>query len=172
MLFCGGVRQTLAILQRYIPLGINEVPKGTSVLDWTVPREWNIRDAYVARQDGTCIVDFGANNLHVVQYSRPIDAIMPLAKLRPHLHSLPDQPDWIPYRTSYYSENWGFCLTHRRRYRDAREVVVSERGMADMAGKQDRVVGLPLYRQLAVTEMAGRQIGVDDDPIEPVRQTR
>jgi aminopeptidase-like protein len=109
-----GVRQTLAILQRYIPLGINEVPSGTSVLDWTVPREWNIRDAYVARQDGTRIVDFRANNLHVVQYSRPVDAIMPLAELRPYLHSLPDQPDWIPYRTSYYSENWGFCLTHRQ----------------------------------------------------------
>jgi aminopeptidase-like protein len=147
MFFCGGVRQTVAILQLDIPLGINEVPKGTLFLDWTVPREWNIRDAYVARQDCTHIVHFGANNLHVVQYSRPIDAIMPLAKLRPYLHGLPDQPDWMPYRTSYYSENWGFGLTHRRRYRDAREVVVSERGMADMAGKQDRLVGPPNRRR-------------------------
>ena len=109
-----GVRQTLATIQSYVPLEIIEVPSGTPVLDWTVPREWNIRDAYVARQDGVRIVDFGANNLHVVQYRRPIDAIMPLAELRPHLHSLPDQPDWIPYRTSYYSENWGFCLTHNQ----------------------------------------------------------
>jgi aminopeptidase-like protein len=109
-----GVRQTLAILQRHIPLKVNEVPSGTPVLDWTVPAEWNIRGAYMACQNGTRIVDFAANNLHVVQYSRPIDALMPLAELRPHLHTLPDTPDWIPYRTSYYTENWGFCLTHRQ----------------------------------------------------------
>jgi aminopeptidase-like protein len=109
-----GVRQTLKILGRFIPLEVNEVPSGTAVLDWTVPREWNIREAYIAHEDNTRIVDFAANNLHVVQYSRPIDAIMPLAELRPHLHSLPDQPDWIPYRTSYYNEYWGFCLTHRQ----------------------------------------------------------
>jgi len=108
-----GVRQTLELLQRYVPLKVNEVPSGTKVLDWTVPYEWNIREAYVARQDGTRVVDFAKNNLHIMQYSRPIDTIMPLADLRPHLHTLPDQPDWIPYRTSYYSENWGFCLTHR-----------------------------------------------------------
>jgi aminopeptidase-like protein len=109
-----GVRQTLAILRRYISLEVKEVPSGTPILDWTVPREWNIRDAYVARQDGSRVVDFAASNLHIVQYSPPIDAIMSLAELRTHLHSLPDRPDWIPYRTSYYSENWGFCLTHRQ----------------------------------------------------------
>jgi len=77
-----GVRQTLAILQHYIPLGINEVPSGTPVLDWTVPCEWNICDAYVTHPDGPRIVDFAANNLHIVQYSRPVDAVMPLAELR------------------------------------------------------------------------------------------
>jgi aminopeptidase-like protein len=109
-----GVRNTLAILQRHISLEIHEVPSGTPVLDWTVPREWNIREAYIVSPDDTRIVDFAANNLHIVQYSRVIDAIMPLDELRPHLHSLPDQPEWIPYRTSYYAETWGFCLTHRQ----------------------------------------------------------
>ena len=109
-----GVRQTLKILSRYIPLEVHEVPSGTRVLDWTVPREWNIRDAYIALPDGTRIVDFAASNLHVVQYSPPMDATMTLEELRPHLHTLPDQSDWIPYRTSYYNENWGFCLTHRQ----------------------------------------------------------
>ncbi|MGA8555099.1 MAG: DUF4910 domain-containing protein [Candidatus Acidiferrales bacterium] len=109
-----GVRQTLAILQQYIPIEISEVPSGTPVFDWTVPPEWNIREAYVVGPDGTPVIEFAANNLHVVQYSTPIDAVMPLDELRPHLHSLSDEPDWIPYRTSYYTESWGFCLTHRQ----------------------------------------------------------
>ena len=108
-----GLRQTLGILQRYIPLEIHEIPSGTKAFDWTVPQEWNIRDAYIAREDGFRVVDFATNNLHVLQYSRPIDATMPLADLLPHLHTLPERPDWIPYRTSYYTEDWGFCLSHR-----------------------------------------------------------
>ena len=91
-----GVRRTLQILRRHVPIDVSEVPSGTSVLDWTVPREWNIRDAYIARLDGTRVVDFAASNLHVVQYSRPMDAVVPLEELRGHLHSLPERPDWTP----------------------------------------------------------------------------
>jgi aminopeptidase-like protein len=105
-----GVRQTLEILRRYIPLQVNEVPSGTAVLDWTVPPEWNIRDAYIASDDGTHVVDFAANNLHIVQYSPPIDAVMPLVELRPHLHSLPDHPDWIPYLLPTTLKTGAFAL--------------------------------------------------------------
>jgi len=109
-----GVRQTLQILARYIPLQVAEVPSGTAALDWTVPREWNVRAAYIAKLDGTRVIDFERNNLHVLQYSTPLDRIVPLDELRHHLHTLPDHPDWIPYRTSYYSETWGLCLSHRQ----------------------------------------------------------
>ena len=110
-----GVRQTLRILKRRIPLKIREVKSGTKVLDWTIPREWNVRDAYIADESGTRVVDFKKNNLHVVGYSVPIEKKMPLAELDKHLHSLPEQPDAIPYVTSYYKEAWGFCLNHRER---------------------------------------------------------
>ena len=108
-----GVRQTLAILRELIPLEIHEVASGTPVFDWTVPKEWNIRDAYIKNSRGERVVDFQRSSLHVVNYSVPVRAKLRLAELRPHLHSLPEQPEWIPYRTSYYSESWGFCLAHK-----------------------------------------------------------
>jgi len=109
-----GVRETLSILQRYIPLEVYEIPTGTPVFDWTVPREWNIRDAYIKDASGERVVDFQQCNLHVVQYSVPIHTRMRLAELQPHLHTLPEHPDRIPYRTSYYHENWGFCLSDKQ----------------------------------------------------------
>ena len=108
-----GVRETLEAVGRRIPLKLHEVPSGTAVLDWTVPDEWNIDDAYIAK-DGRRVVDFQESNLHVVSYSEPVRASMPLTELRPHLHALPQHPDWIPYRTSYYSRTWGFCLAQRQ----------------------------------------------------------
>ncbi|MFC9730447.1 DUF4910 domain-containing protein [Streptomyces roseolus] len=106
-----GVRATLDVVGEYVPLRVHEVPTGTRVLDWTVPQEWNIRDAYVADATGRRVVDFAASSLHVLGYSVPIAATMPLSELRGHLHTLPDQPDLVPYRTSYYTPEWGFCLS-------------------------------------------------------------
>ena len=109
-----GVRETLQEVAGRIPLEINEVPSGTQVLDWTVPDEWNIRDAYIATADGRRVVDFGESNLHVVSYSEPVREQMALEDLRPHLHVHAERPDWIPYRTSYYTRSWGFCLSRNR----------------------------------------------------------
>ncbi|GGR62725.1 peptidase M28 [Streptomyces roseolus] len=106
-----GVRATLDVVGEYVPLRVHEVPTGTRVLDWTVPQEWNIRDAYVADATGRRVVDFAASSLHVLGYSVPVAATMPLSELRGHLHTLPDQPDLVPYRTSYYTPEWGFCLS-------------------------------------------------------------
>lgn len=108
-----GVRETLGILGERIPLEVREVASGTPVFDWTVPREWNIRDAWVKNARGERVIDFRAHNLHVVGYSTPVRATMSLAELRPRLHADPAHPDWIPYRTSYYQEAWGFCLSQR-----------------------------------------------------------
>jgi aminopeptidase-like protein len=108
-----GVRRTLEIVDREIGLEVHEVPSGTQVLDWTVPREWNVRDAWVANAAGERVIDFQESNLHLLGYSVPVRATMPLAELKRHLFTLPDHPDWVPWRTSYYAEGWGFCASQR-----------------------------------------------------------
>ena len=109
-----GVRRSLEILKAHIPLEIHEVPTGTKVFDWVVPREWNIRDGYIKDSTGKRVVDFSQCNLHVLNYSVPIKKKVSLDELKSHLFSVPERPDWIPYRTSYYADNWGFCLSHNR----------------------------------------------------------
>lgn len=109
-----GVRESLQKLQNYVGLSLHEVPTGTQVFDWVVPKEWNIRDAYIKNSRGVKVVDFQKNNLHVVNYSIPVRLRMQFSELRTHLFALPEKPDWIPYRTTYYKETWGFCLTQRQ----------------------------------------------------------
>ncbi|PJI09839.1 MULTISPECIES: DUF4910 domain-containing protein [Clostridium] len=107
-----GVRETLNIIKEIIPININEVPSGTEVFDWTVPREWNIKDAWIKNPRGEKIVDFKESNLRVLNYSSPINKTMKFEELKTHIFTLPYTPDWIPYMTSYYNENWGFCMSH------------------------------------------------------------
>jgi len=109
-----GIRQTLDLIGEQIALRKFDVPTGTQVFDWIVPKEWNIRDAYIQSADGTRVVDFRKSNLHVLNYSVPVQSKMSLAQLRPHFFTIPEHPDWIPYRTSYYEEAWGFCLSHNQ----------------------------------------------------------
>lgn len=107
-----GLRSTLKIISEHVPLQLIELPSGKQIFDWKIPDEWNIRDAFIKNGQGNRVVDFNASNLHVVNYSVPVHRRMNLDELKPHLHSLPSQPDAIPYLTTYYKRNWGFCLTH------------------------------------------------------------
>jgi len=107
-----GTIQTLNILKKYIPLAIHKIPSGIRAFDWTVPKEWNINDAYIKNSRGVKIVDFANSNLHVLNYSVPVHRQVTLEELKRHLHTLPEHPDWIPYRTSYYKEDWGFCISY------------------------------------------------------------
>jgi aminopeptidase-like protein len=110
-----GVRQTLREIQSQLALEVHEVPTGTEVFDWTIPREWNIRDAYIKNSAGEKVVDFARSNLHVMSYSVPVRARMSLTELKKkHVHTLPEQPELIPYRTSYYVADWAFCMAHRQ----------------------------------------------------------
>ncbi len=123
-----GVRETLKIIKKHIPIEIHEIPTGIKVFDWTVPKEWNIKDAYVKNSKGEKIIDFKKSNLHVLNYSVPVHKKMSLEEIKKHLFTLPDYPDWIPYLTSYYKKNWGFCLTHKQYEKleeDIYEVVIN-----------------------------------------------
>lgn len=112
-----GVRETLGILSEIVPLEIHEIASGTPVFDWTIPDEWNVRAAWIKGPNGKTLVDFAEHNLHLVSYSTPVRAKLTLDELQPHLHSDPERPERIPYRTSYYAKNWGFCLPHALRER-------------------------------------------------------
>lgn len=109
-----GVRESLSIVKKHIPLTIHKIRTGATVFDWEVPKEWNIRDAYIKNSRGEKIVDFANSNLHVLNYSIPVHQKLTLSELREHLYTLPEYPEWIPYRTSYYKEDWGFCMTYRQ----------------------------------------------------------
>lgn len=109
-----GVRETLRILARHIEIGVQETLTGARVFDWSIPPEWNISDAFIKNEQGERVVDFRQSNLHVLNYSTPVHDKLPLSELKRHIFTLPDQPDLIPYRTSYYAERWGFCMAHRQ----------------------------------------------------------
>ena len=110
-----GVRESLTILSEHIPLTIGEVPSGASVFDWVVPQEWNVKEAWIANMEGERVIDFANHNLHLLQYSQPFNSVVNRLELELHLHSLPEQPTLIPYRTSYYKEAWGFCLSEEQK---------------------------------------------------------
>jgi len=109
-----GVRETLSIISEFFPIDIHEIPSKTKVLDWEIPYEWNIKDAWIKNPEGEKIVDFNVSNLHVLNYSIPIDKKLSLKELKEHIFTLPDTPDWIPYRTSYHNKEWGFCMAYNQ----------------------------------------------------------
>ena len=143
-----GLRQSLLAIGERVPLRITEVPTGTHVLDWTIPKEWRVREAYLATEDGTRIVDWADSPLHLVQYSVAARDRMPLWALRGHLHTLPDQPDLVPYRTSYYDQTWGFCLSHNAL--EALAENVGEGGDVEVVVDAEHVEGSLTYGEVVV----------------------
>lgn len=109
-----GVRKSLKLIQEHVPIDIIETPTGTNIFDWTVPKEWNINDAWIKNSKGEKVVDFQESNLHVLSYSIPVDKLVTYDELKKHLYTMPEQPELIPYRTSYYHETWGFCLSYNQ----------------------------------------------------------
>lgn len=164
-----GVRETLSILREEIPLKVHEIPTGTKVFDWIIPKEWNISEAWIEDSVGNRIIDFAENNLHVVGYSTPIDAKMSLLKLQKHLYSIPGQPNAIPYVTSYYKEQWGFCMKHTMRKKlrnDTYHVCIKSKltrgsltyGELIIPGKSEKEVFLSTYTchpSMANNELSG-----------------
>ena len=142
-----GLRQTLLAIGDRVPLRITEVPTGTRVLDWTIPREWRVRDAYLA-VGGRRVVDWADSPLHLVQYSVPVRDAMPLWALRSHLHTLPDQPHAIPYRTAYYQPTWGFCLAQDRL--DALADEIGENAEVEVVVDAEMVDGSLTYGEVLV----------------------
>ncbi len=151
-----GVRETLNIIKNKVSIKITEIPSGTQVFDWTIPKEWNINDAYVKNSKDEKIIDFKKSNLHVMGYSSPINKKMGLNELQEHLFTLPEYPEWIPFIASYYTENWGFCLSHNE-YNNLKEdiyEVVIDSSLTDgfltygeyfIKGKTDKEVLLTSY---------------------------
>ena len=142
-----GLRETLLAIGERVPLRITEVASGTAVLDWTVPREWHVRDAYLA-VGGRRVLDWADHALHLVQYSVSVRDAMPLWALRAHLHTLPDQPDLVPYRTSYYAPAWGFCLSHNALGRLAEEI--GEHGEVEVVIDANHADGSLTYGEVVV----------------------
>jgi aminopeptidase-like protein len=147
-----GFRETLEIIREIHPgIIVHEVPSGTQVFDWTVPKEWNVTDAYIEKAGGEKIVDFKQNNLHLMGYSTPIDEVMTLADLLPHIYTMPDQPTWIPYVTSYYKERWGFCMTENEKNK-------LKEGQYHVVIKSELKDGHLTYGELVVTGSTDEEI--------------
>lgn len=156
-----GLRATLRYLQNDVPLELVEVPTGTKVFDWTIPREWNIVDAYVKDGLGRRVIDFRKSNLHIVNYSAPIKAKMRFSELAPHLHTLPEYPNWIPYRTSYYDETWGFCLSHHDR------LALDEEGEYDVCIDSSLTTGHLTYGEYVVSGESDEEVLISTHVCHP-----
>jgi len=144
-----GLRTSIDILGEILPLVKYEIPSGTQVFDWTIPKEWNIENAYIVCPDGKRIAAFSENNLHVVNYSIPVNKTISWEELQPHLHHMPEMPDAIPYITSYYKENWGFCITHNDWKSLPLPRVDSESGKWDRISSSDHKIFVVAARTLS-----------------------